>query len=580
MIVDNENFEHAKTRDLIPCKCDFCGDNFERLKSVIKTSHRITKLDSCGKKECISKKNKRSCLERFGCENPSKNKEIQDKKKDTFRKRFGCDNPLQNKEVQEKRKEAFRERYGCDNPSQNKEVQEKRKETFREIYGCDNPLQNKEIQEKQKETNRERYGCDTPFQNKEVQEKIKETNRERFGYDNPFQNKKVQEKIKEINRERLGCDNPMQNEEVQKKRAETWAAKTPEEMAEIAKQRADAWAAKTPEEIEEISRKHVERWASKTPEEKEEHSRKIIETTIQNHGRFPAGNSGVEENSIRETLNSFGFDFKSNYTLLSGKQIDMYDENKKVGIEYCGLYWHNEFSREPRLRDYHHNKCKILESQGIQLLTIFEDEWLTRQKQCLGHIKATLGICDKKLHGRKCIVKEVDKDVAQQFFDDYHIQGKNSLTIITFGLFYDNELVGVMSMGRHHRQGSDVKQVVLDRLCFKDGVSVNGGSSKLLNACKIWAKANGYNKIISFSDNRWSAGKVYKAMGFTMEHESGPDYSYVNVKNPKERISKQSQQKKLTGCPADKTETQWAHENGLARIWDCGKRRWVMEINF
>ena len=471
MILDKDAYEKAKTKHEVIMCCDFCGAYFKRKKNKIIRSHLITKIDSCGKKECTNKKRKTSNLERFGCDHPS--------------------------------------------------------------------------------------------QNKEVQQKTKETNNERFGCDNPMQNKEVQQKTKETNREKLGTDYPTQNEEVMKKISEAWAAKTPEEKEEIYRR---------------VSEKLSEAWAAKTSEEKAEIHRKIIATTIQNHGRFPANNFGPAENSIRETLNSFGFDFKSNYTLLSGKQIDMYDENKKIGIEYCGLHWHHEFSPEPRLRDYHHNKCKILESKGIQLLTIFEDEWLTRQKQCLGHIKATLGICDKKLHGRKCIVKEVDKDVAQQFFDDYHIQGKNSLTIITFGLFYDNELVGVMSMGRHHRQGSDDKQVVLDRLCFKDGISVNGGSSKLLNACKIWAKDNGYQRIISFSDNRWSAGKVYKAMGFTMEQESGPDYSYVNVNHPKERISKQSQQKKHTGCPADKTEVEWAHINGLARIWDCGKRRWVMEI--
>ena len=413
------------------------------------------------------------------------------------------------------------------------------------------------------------------------------------------------EKRKETNLLLRGVEYASQSEDAKKNLEKTWAAKTEEQIKDINERRENTtleihgvknasqaesiknkkidtsllnWGFDNPMKHEDNKKKVLETWAVKTPEQKEEIYKKVIETTIQNHGRFPAGNYGTTEISIRETLNSFGFDFKSNTTLLCGKQIDMYDENKKIGIEYCGLHWHHEFSLEPRLRDYHHNKCKILESQDIQLLTIFEDEWRTRQKQCLGHIKATLGICDKKLHGRKCIVKEVEKDQAQQFFDDYHIQGKNSLTIITFGLFYDDELVGVMSMGRHHRQGSDQKQVVLDRLCFKDGISVNGGASKLLNACKIWAKANGYKRIISFSDNRWSAGKVYKAMGFTMEHESGPDYSYVNVKRPNERISKQSQQKKHTGCPADKTEVEWAHENGLARIWDCGKKRWVLEI--
>ena len=43
----------------------------------------------------------------------------------------------------------------------------------------------------------------------------------------------------------------------------------------------------------------------------QEIKKKVMETTIQNHGRFPVNNFGATENSIRETLNSFGFDFKS-----------------------------------------------------------------------------------------------------------------------------------------------------------------------------------------------------------------------------------------------------------------------------
>jgi GNAT superfamily N-acetyltransferase len=468
------------------------------------------------------------------------NKERNEKKQNNIKKekehQVNCDycGKLFSRTIRnEKRSHKLVEKNACTNEACRLE---KRKETNLLLRGKPYASQCNEAKEKVKNA----WTAKTDDQLKEINEKREDTMFENHGVKNASQAEIIKNKKIDTSLLNWGFDNPMKHEDNKKKVLEAWAEKPEGEIDSIIEKR--------------------------------------ISTCIEVHGKFPVNNYGTTESSIRETLNSFGFDFKSNYTLLYGKQIDMYDENKKIGIEYCGLHWHHEFSLEPRLRDYHHNKCKILESQGVQLLTIFEDEWKTRQKQCLGHIKATLGICDKKLHGRKCIIKEVEKEQAQQFFDDYHIQGKNSLTIITFGLFYDDELVGVMSMGRHHRQGSDIKQVFLDRLCFKDGISVNGGSSKLLNTCKGWAKTNGYKRIISFSDNRWSAGKVYKAMGFTMEYESGPDYSYVNVKRPNERISKQSQQKKHTGCPADKTEVEWAHENGLARIWDCGKKRWVYSI--
>ena len=42
-------------------------------------------------------------------------------------------------------------------------------------------------------------------------------------------------------------------------------------------------------------------------------------------------------------------------------------------------------------------------------------------------------------------------------------------------------------------------------------------------------------------------------------------------------MSKQSQKKSNTGCQ-NMTEHQWALEHGLARIWDCGKKRWIIDI--
>jgi hypothetical protein len=37
-------------------------------------------------------------------------------------------------------------------------------------------------------------------------------------------------------------------------------------------------------------------------------------------------------------------------------------------------------------------------------------------------------------------------------------------------------------------------------------------------------------------------------------------------------------QKKHTNCPPDMTEKAWAILNGLGRIYDCGKKRWVYNI--
>jgi len=44
------------------------------------------------------------------------------------------------------------------------------------------------------------------------------------------------------------------------------------------------------------------------------------------------------------------------------------------------------------------------------------------------------------------------------------------------------------------------------------------------------------------------------------------------------RFSKQSFKKKNKNIPGHITEREWCVKNGYARIWDCGKKRWIYEL--
>lgn len=286
---------------------------------------------------------------------------------------------------------------------------------------------------------------------------------------------------------------------------------------------------------------------------------------------------GKTQKEIQEWLNSFNYNFKPNYSILKGKELDLYDENLKLAVEYNGLYWHTEDSPQPRLKDYHYNKYKECLDQGVRLIMIYEDEWLDRQEQVKNLLKSVLNVYDKKTFARKCEVREVTKKECNEFLELYHIQGKVSNIKASYGILYDNELLGCISLGFHHRNN---QQLVLNRLCFKDGVQVVGGASRLFKPCIQYAKDNGFDKIISWSDNRYSQGNVYIKLGFILEKELKPDYSYINMKNTKQgKLSKQSCKKKNIDCPEGKTEKEWMNECGYSRIWDCGKLRWIYVID-
>jgi hypothetical protein len=266
-------------------------------------------------------------------------------------------------------------------------------------------------------------------------------------------------------------------------------------------------------------------------------------------------------------------------SLLGGKEIDIYIPSMKLAIEYCGLYWHTEDSPQPRLRTYHYDKMKKCESLGIRLITIFEDEWTDREKQVKNFLKSVLNVIDRRIYARDCQLSEVDKETAKIFLEDNHIQGDTSFKV-AFGLYFKEQLVGLITANKHHRQGHDTESV-LNRLVFSSGVQIVGGASKLLKYLLNYSRDNGYQKLISWSDSRWSQGNVYEKLGFKLEDEIDPDYSYYVGGN--KRKSKQSCQKKnLIELGAvgniDNTETELAKSLGYGKIYDCGKKRWTLSL--
>jgi hypothetical protein len=303
-----------------------------------------------------------------------------------------------------------------------------------------------------------------------------------------------------------------------------------------------------------------------------------INTLIKDSCANCSGNgTSKPEKEIAEWIYSLGlrsekFKFEKR---AGGREIDIYVPSVKIGIEYCGLYWHNENSPSPREKFYHRNKMDKANKEGIRLITIFQDEWAHKGPQVRNFVKSALGISDSIIFARKCEIYEISRKEANKFLNETHIQGSGK-TKIAFGIFYSEELVGVMTGGDHHRTGNK-GSLILNRLSFKDGTSVIGGASRLLSRLIKYAKQNRYSKVVSWSDNRWSEGNVYRELNFILEEELDPDYSYVNGQ---ERTPKQSCKKKdLIALGAKgQTELELANSLGYKRIWDCGKKRWILEL--
>jgi len=251
-------------------------------------------------------------------------------------------------------------------------------------------------------------------------------------------------------------------------------------------------------------------------------------------------------------------------------QIDCYIPEKKLGFEYNGLYWHSEVHLP---NSYHLYKLNNAESKNIRLIQILEDEWILKQDICKSMILNQLRRTPKVIYGRhtKCVI--VESKQAKQFIEANHIQGKPNTITLAIGLIEETsgDLVAVMSFAPHHRSSS-TNTIVLNRMCSKINTNVVGGASKLFKFALQHITAQ---TIVSWSDKRWSRGDVYKQLGFNHDGALPPDYWYIKgqVRYPKQRF-----QKRFTGCPPEVTEHDFMRQQNYLRLWDCGKDRWVYNI--
>lgn len=281
-----------------------------------------------------------------------------------------------------------------------------------------------------------------------------------------------------------------------------------------------------------------------------------------------------DEKEIREYVESLGF--KADTKRIDGREFDIFVKDKNFAIEYNGLYWHSEdFLNDKGYNGklYHRDKFNRSLEEGFDLFTLFEHSWKEKPDQVKAFIRSKLGIFTQTIYARKTTVKNIDKNIANDFLDRNHLQGRTNIDK-AYGLYYGEDLIGVMSFGRHHRD-PNYKGIILNRLAFERDIRVVGGASKLLSFAKEGLKSEGTREILTWSDNNYSKGKVYASLGFTRSKDLPPTYFYFkNGKAYSSQSLKKTKEEKGLG-----SEKELRAKQGYRRIYNCGKVQWRMKID-
>lgn len=255
-------------------------------------------------------------------------------------------------------------------------------------------------------------------------------------------------------------------------------------------------------------------------------------------------------------------------TVIPGIELDIYIPEKHIAIEFNGSYWHSELHKD---KLYHQNKTLLCAKKGIRLIHIFEYEWIDEELRAK-LINLVAGcICNNKVRigARKTIVKDIDRDEAKIFCNKYHLQGYSNSSI-NIGCFYNDELIGVITLGTPRFNKKYQYEVI--RLCWKDNVSVIGGAGKLF---KYFVNKYNADSVISYCNIDKFAGNSYLKIGFkaSINNITTPNYVWYNP-NKKDILTRyQTQKNKLISMGLgkdDETESDIMYRLGYVRIYDSG----------
>ena len=408
-----------------------------------------------------------------------------------------------------------------------KHVQEKSSTTCLKRYGVEKPGQSEKIKEKVRKTCLERYGVENTFQSKEKKEKIKKTCLERYGVENISQ--------KHISKKSIGLLNNkkwLYNEYITRKK----------KSIQIARELGVSYV------FVLFKMKQfgipIEHEYSSSSLEKEIISYVALESNI--------------KTNIRNIIPPY--------------ELDIYIPDYNLAIEFDGIFWHSSFSCESDIliKNKHLIKTEMCVEKDIQLLHIFENEWIDPIKQDIWKsiINGKLGR-NERIFARKTEIREiVDNKQVREFLNNNHLQGFTGSSI-KLGLFYNKKLVGLMTFGK--TRFSKKYEYEMIRFCNKKFTSVIGGASKLF---KCFIRNYKPESVISYADRRYSDGNLYNKLGFEFSHNSAPNYWYFKhghtFLQSRLKFQKHKLGKLLEHFNPNKSEMLNMFDNNYRKIWDSG----------
>ena len=205
------------------------------------------------------------------------------------------------------------------------------------------------------------------------------------------------------------------------------------------------------------------------------------------------------------------------------------------------------------------NECN---KRGIELIQIFDDEYINHKGLCLNKLLDLLDLNENKISIKEneYNIKYIKCNEYVEYIKQNNIYYSNKKPNKCLGCFNNNVLIGVI--GFSNTDSYNNEWVITD-MGANNAFNDNEIYKAMLSHFTKW---NEVNTIIAFADRRWTINinnNVYTHIGFTLSDILPPRHYFYN-KSENNRI-----------FPTSQKDINKYNKLGYDRIWDCGLIKYV-----
>jgi hypothetical protein len=233
--------------------------------------------------------------------------------------------------------------------------------------------------------------------------------------------------------------------------------------------------------------------------------------------------------------------------IIGRQEIDIYLPNHDIGIEFNGLFWHSDYILKDK--EYHKKKQDLCEKKGIELITIWQDEWEHKKHIVQSILKARLAL--NPIEGLKnfsfCETLIGKKEI--DFFKGNSLHGISAKATHSVSLIKGNKIYSVLSYS-----------------FLKDTIHLYDFCEKLDYSIK-----DGFMEMINFLETKYAPKKIC----MTIDRRYFPEKMLVHGGFKKQRTTLKFKWTDFQTC-SDKKDTTKKHQY---KIFDNGRTTYVKKAD-